>query len=738
MPNHNLETNKTDGAYDDPKKNPDNFKRWEHDNIQEYKESVYDKISSLLISKFSEIEKYIDGDGIEALQKTYKDGSLVTGKSESDMLVVYESDTEANTDDIKIESALLSWLDFGDVNQLTLEIVPMILDSDGGEDQVGALPPPNLILKMPGKFNFNMNEVLGTLDFSDISLTDNVSQFMGVKKLKTSINRSKLKEYVDIEFSELTPDTFTHLLEKYNRFKKDIPFYRYRTDDFFSEYSNANIPIEYRIEKFFEEFERIRLNIQPGQLLDISSTESKNEINLFGYGTMTYLLHKARMSMDDGGVPEWSSNQVLGFQVAINGLNVDSSSLVTDRDYWRDLYNSTLNQGIFGTSEGPDTIYQTDEVIPDGYVKLSDYITEEGYSEQTGDTTLDLEDVKKTILDGLPIYGCTDSDASNYNSTASTNDGSCAFVFGCTSTTALNYNSSATKDDDSCQYPSYTGCTNQQASNYNSTATQDDGTCVYTMGCKEPSAVNYNSNAIEEDGSCVYILGCMNSTATNYNPQAQEDDGSCVYILGCMTPSAENYNALAQEDDGSCTYTQGCTDPEAVNYNSVAVQDDGFCEYESWTGCTNPNAQNYNPSALQDDGSCVVPNGCTYPIAWNYDSDALADDGSCLCHDIPKCSDALYGAEVEKNIDSCTCTYPTISVAWSRKGEGNCHNYHGLLNKYADCECWCESSNTDIPVEHYANVGDCSKLGVDDGTLCNKQCDTKCAGLTTQWDTTPN
>ena len=47
--------------------------------------------------------------------------------------------------------------------------------------------------------------------------------------------------------------------------------------------------------------------------------------------------------------------------------------------------------------------------------------------------------------------GCTDPNASNYDSTAIINDGSCEF-FGCTDPTAENYNSNATNDDGSCEY----------------------------------------------------------------------------------------------------------------------------------------------------------------------------------------------------------------------------------------------------------------------------------------------
>jgi len=62
-----------------------------------------------------------------------------------------------------------------------------------------------------------------------------------------------------------------------------------------------------------------------------------------------------------------------------------------------------------------------------------------------------------------PVSGCTDSSATNYNSSATSDDGSCTYssggptppttVIGCTDSAANNYNSSATVDDGSCEYP---------------------------------------------------------------------------------------------------------------------------------------------------------------------------------------------------------------------------------------------------------------------------------------------
>ncbi|MEC7179096.1 MAG: hypothetical protein VXW28_07360, partial [Candidatus Thermoplasmatota archaeon] len=54
-------------------------------------------------------------------------------------------------------------------------------------------------------------------------------------------------------------------------------------------------------------------------------------------------------------------------------------------------------------------------------------------------------------------------------------------VLGCTDSTATNFDSTATQDDGSCEYPPepILGCTNSTATNYDVEATQDDGTCQY-------------------------------------------------------------------------------------------------------------------------------------------------------------------------------------------------------------------------------------------------------------------
>ena len=49
------------------------------------------------------------------------------------------------------------------------------------------------------------------------------------------------------------------------------------------------------------------------------------------------------------------------------------------------------------------------------------------------------------------------------------------------------------------------GCTDVDATNYNSEATIDDGSCII-LGCTDSNAVNYNPNAVEDNGACLFAL----------------------------------------------------------------------------------------------------------------------------------------------------------------------------------------------------------------------------------------
>ena len=105
-----------------------------------------------------------------------------------------------------------------------------------------------------------------------------------------------------------------------------------------------------------------------------------------------------------------------------------------------------------------------------------------------------------------------------------------AYVYGCTDSNAKNYNSNANKDNGSCIYYKY-GCTNPDAKNYDSTAEKDDGSCVlYKYGCMDSSAINYDPTAEKDNGECNYEIKNAESLSSN-----DEDDISSEDAAGSVT-----------------------------------------------------------------------------------------------------------------------------------------------------------------------------------------------------------
>ena len=224
----------------------------------------------------------------------------------------------------------------------------------------------------------------------------------------------------------------------------------------------------------------------------------------------------------------------------------------------------------------------------------------EDYLDCEGECLNDVDD--DGVCDELEIAGCTNADADNYDADATDDDGSCAFL-GCTDELACNYDASANTNDDSCEFPiEYYDCNGDCINDSDNDQICDE---LEVAGCTDQEAQNFNGDATDDDGSCAYP-GCTNPNAENYDPAANVDDGSCI-AGGCVYPNAANYDALASFDDGSCTFL-GCTDASASNYCPLALEDDGSCVYDVM-GCTYEEAPNYNADATMDDGSCEMPSG---------------------------------------------------------------------------------------------------------------------------------
>ncbi|HPH78722.1 MAG TPA: prepilin-type N-terminal cleavage/methylation domain-containing protein [bacterium] len=70
-----------------------------------------------------------------------------------------------------------------------------------------------------------------------------------------------------------------------------------------------------------------------------------------------------------------------------------------------------------------------------------------------GDSYCDAGEENSCLMDcQVTVLGCTDRVATNFDSEANMDDGSCEYVYGCMDESAYNYNVKATKSDGSCEY----------------------------------------------------------------------------------------------------------------------------------------------------------------------------------------------------------------------------------------------------------------------------------------------
>ena len=146
-----------------------------------------------------------------------------------------------------------------------------------------------------------------------------------------------------------------------------------------------------------------------------------------------------------------------------------------------------------------------------------------------------------SIIEPSPdeILGCTDSSATNYNTAATTDNGSCIKP-GCIDSTATNYDSTATQDDGSCVMPEEDGCTTSAdcAECEKCEADSDDVLrCVTDPDCEidDPDEPEVDDPLGCGDQNRVIAASACGGCQTGYE---EDDDGKCVAVASDDEESA--------------------------------------------------------------------------------------------------------------------------------------------------------------------------------------------------------
>lgn len=154
------------------------------------------------------------------------------------------------------------------------------------------------------------------------------------------------------------------------------------------------------------------------------------------------------------------------------------------------------------------------------------------------------------------------------------------------------------------------GCTNPNATNYDATATQDDGSCLFANPCNvdgvvvEASSFQYNpANLSISVGQTVVWSNLGGTHDVNGNIDSQSG-------MSFGNPEAFSLAAVTGDAGGVCIGSFTFNTPGVYNYDCSIGTHAALGMVGTITvgtgGCTNAASANYNPAADYDDGSCLA------------------------------------------------------------------------------------------------------------------------------------
>ena len=101
-------------------------------------------------------------------------------------------------------------------------------------------------------------------------------------------------------------------------------------------------------------------------------------------------------------------------------------------------------------------------------------------------------------------------------------------VLGCTDSSATNFDSDATEDDGSCEYPPETvlGCTDSLALNFAADANQDDGTCQFETDLSDNNSSDNQTDDSTQNDTDNVDNGEQNNTEDSVDNSSQTNDSN--------------------------------------------------------------------------------------------------------------------------------------------------------------------------------------------------------------------
>jgi len=265
--------------------------------------------------------------------------------------------------------------------------------------------------------------------------------------------------------------------------------------------------------------------------------------------------------------------------------------------------------------------------------------------------------------------------------------------------TGSSYTSDISIDDVMISDP-YTviyGCTDTVSSNYDSTATHDNGTCIYVTGCIDPSATNYNPWANVDDGSCIMDIACNDSIESLVNVAILLDNwpGETSWEIKA------NGNVIHSVAQGTYSYTQ--TGQTVHTQVCVPIGDTivftindsygdgigggsvvGSClvtniDCQDTLFLLNPPNFGYtassNPYISDQCNNDTIIYGCTNSSYLEYDSLATVDNGNCMTLATYGCTDSTqfnYDPNADRMLLTSPCDYDLILFDDGGDSWGNC------------------------------------------------------------------